>query len=92
MTKCGQLKRCAAFILIERNTPRRGNIAGVIGGDVPGLVGGAGGVVAAGGIMEDLAGDDFVGAEAGAGDGHGAAGRVVGLISGDGLGKGGGPN
>ena len=92
LTKLGQLKRYAAFIIIERNTPRRGNIAGIIGGDGPGLVSGAGGVVATGGGVQDLAGDGFARCEAAAGDVHGAAGRVIGLIGGDGLGESGGPN
>src|SRR5437773_3502214 len=80
LTKCGQLKRCAAFILIERHEPSRRKIAVSIGGCGPGLVSGAGGVVAAGGGMEDLAGDDFVGTEAGAGDVHGAAWRIIRLV------------
>src|SRR6266568_3459974 len=74
----------AQFILIEGDIPGRDEIAGVVGGDGPGIVGGAGVVVTGVGDIEDLVGDDFAGGEAGAGDVHGAAGGVIGLVGGDG--------
>jgi len=77
------LERCAEFILVEGDIPGRGEIAGVVGGDSPGLVGGAGVVVAGVGNVEDLVCDGFAGLKACASDVHGAAGRVIGLVGGD---------
>ena len=83
MANGGQLERGAQFILVEGDIPGGGEIAVGIGGDGPGLVGGAGVVVAGVGDVEDLVGDDFAGGEAAAGDVHSAPRRVIGLIGGD---------
>jgi hypothetical protein len=79
----GQEERRAQFILVEGDVPGRREIAGVVGGNGPGHVRQAGVVVPVFEGMEHLALDRFARGEAGSGNEHGAAGRIIGLIGGD---------